>query len=61
MKKLFLYLFLSLLWCSGGIAGEREPGTDEKCFYVFERENIFKEKIVFPSNMLSLGFKIKEY
>ena len=23
-------------------------------------KNIFKEKIVFPSNMLSLGFKIKE-
>ena len=23
-------------------------------------KNIFKEKMVFPSNMLSLGFKIKE-
>ena len=23
-------------------------------------ENIFKEKIIFPSNMLALGFKIKE-
>jgi hypothetical protein len=54
MKKLFLYLFLSLLGCSGGIAGEREPGTDEKCFYVFERENIFEKKFL-PKVKMSEG------
>ena len=50
MKKLLGILVLGLLWCNVGIASEaggiREPGTDEKCFYVFERENIFKKKFL---------------
>jgi len=50
MKKLLGILVLGLLWCNVGFASEaggiREPGTDEKCFYVFERENIFKKKFL---------------
>ena len=46
MKKLLGILFLFLLWCNVGIAAEREPGTDKKCLYVFERENVFKKKFL---------------
>ena len=50
MKKLLGIVVLGLLWCNVGFAsdagGIREPGTDEKCFYVFERENIFKKKFL---------------
>ena len=44
MKKLLGIVVLSLLWCNVGIAAEREPGTDTKCLYVFERENVFERK-----------------
>ena len=46
MKKLLGIVVLGLLWCNVGIAAERVPGTDEKCFYVFERENIFERKFL---------------
>ena len=46
MKKLLGIIVLGLLWCNVGIAAERVPGTDEKCFYVFERENIFERKFL---------------
>jgi len=50
VKKLLGIVVLGLLWCNVGFAsdagGIREPGTDEKCFYVFERENIFKKKFL---------------
>ena len=47
MKKLLGIVVLGLLYCNVGFASEaggiREPGTDEKCFYVYEKENIFKK------------------
>jgi len=50
MKKRLGILFLGLLWCNVGFAGDeggiREPGTDERCFYVYEKENIFKKKFL---------------
>ena len=50
MKKLLGIVVLSLLWCNVGFAGDaggiREPGTDERCFYVYEKENIFKKKFL---------------
>jgi len=54
MKKLLGIVLLGLLWCNVGFAedydskagGIREPGTDKKCFYVFERENIFERKFL---------------
>ena len=46
MKKLLGIVVLSLLWCNVGIAAEREPGTDKKCLYVFEKENVFKKKFL---------------
>ena len=50
MKKLLGILVLGLLWCNVGFAGDaggiREPGTDERCFYVYEKENIFKKKFL---------------
>ena len=46
MKKLLGILVLGLLWCNVGNAGIKEPGTDQKCFSVFERENIFERKFL---------------
>ena len=46
MKKLLGIVVLGLLWCNVGIAAEREPGTDTKCLYVFERENVFERKFL---------------
>ena len=50
MKKLLGIVVLSLLWCNVSFAsdegGIREPGTDERCFYVYEKENIFKKKFL---------------
>jgi len=50
MKKLLAIVVLGLLWCNVGFAGDaggiREPGTDERCFYVYEKENIFKKKFL---------------
>jgi len=50
MKKILIILVLSFLWCNVGFAGDaggiREPGTDERCFYVYEKENIFKKKFL---------------
>jgi len=46
MKKLLGIVVLGLLWCNAGNAEINEPGTDKKCFYVFERENIFKKKFL---------------
>ena len=58
MKKLLGIVVLGLLWCNFGFAskagGIREPGTDQKCFYVFERENIFVRKF-FPKVNKSKG------
>ena len=49
MKKLLGILVLGLLWCNVGFAskagGIREPGTDKKCFYVFEKK-IYLKKII---------------
>ena len=46
MKKLLGIVVLGLLWCNVGIAAGREPGTDTKCLYVFERENVFERKFL---------------
>ena len=58
MKKLLGILLLYLLCCNVGFASEagaiREAGTDQKCFDLFEREKIFKEKFL-PKVKLSEG------
>jgi len=46
MKKFLGILFLCLLWSNVGIAAEKEPGTDKKCLYVYERENVFERKFL---------------
>ena len=46
MKKLLGILLLSLLWSNVGIAAEREPGTDKKCFYQFEKAKVFERKFL---------------
>ena len=50
MKKFLGIVVLGLLWCNVGFAddagGIREPGTDKRCFYVYEKENIFKKKFL---------------
>ena len=50
MRYVFSFLILSILWCNASLAGEvggvKEVGTDQKCFDLFERENIFKEKFL---------------
>lgn len=46
MERILTLIILSLLWCNVGFAAEREPGTDKKCLYVFERENIFERKFL---------------
>ena len=47
MKKFLGIVVLGLLWCNVGFTSEaggiRELGTDKKCFYVFEKKNIFKK------------------
>jgi len=58
VKKLLGILLLYLLCCNVGFASEagaiREAGTDQKCFDLFEREKIFKEKFL-PKVKLSEG------
>jgi hypothetical protein len=49
MKNILGIILLSLLWCNIGITGERKPGTDQKCFDIFEREKIFEKKFL-PKN-----------
>jgi hypothetical protein len=48
--KWLTILTISLLWCHTGLAndtgGIKQVGTDQKCFNLFERENIFKEKFL---------------
>ena len=56
MKKLLGIVVLGLLWCNVGNAEINEPGTDKKCLYVFERENIF-EKILGKKRYPSLSKK----
>ncbi len=34
------------MWSNVGIAGEREPGTDKKCFYQFEKAKVFERKFL---------------
>ena len=46
MKKFLGILFLCLLWSNVGIAAEREPGTDKKCFYQFEKAKVFERKFL---------------
>ena len=46
MKKLLGILALSFLWSNVGIAAEREPGTDKKCFYQFEKAKVFERKFL---------------
>ena len=46
MKKFLGIIFLCLLWSNVGIAAEKEPGTDKKCLYVYERENVFERKFL---------------
>ena len=49
MERILTLIILGLLWCNVGFAAEREPGTDKKCLYVFERENIFEKKIFYKN------------
>ena len=48
MKKLLGIVVLGLLWCNVGFAskagGIREPGIDEKCFFVFENRDYKDQK-----------------
>lgn len=46
MERILTLIILGLLCCNVGFAAEREPGTDKKCLYVFERENIFERKFL---------------
>ena len=46
MKKFLGILFLCLLWSNISIAAEREPGTDKKCFYQFEKAKVFEKKFL---------------
>ncbi|MBO6483318.1 MAG: hypothetical protein HVK33_01375, partial [Pelagibacteraceae bacterium] len=46
MKKILLILALSLLWCNVGNAGINEPGTDQKCFDLFEKKKVFKKEFL---------------
>ena len=50
MKKAIAIIVFGLLWCNVGFAsdagGIREPGTDKRCFSVYEKENIFKKKFL---------------
>ena len=46
MKKFLGILFLCLLWSNVSIATEREPGTDKKCFYQFEKAKVFERKFL---------------
>ena len=59
MKNILGIILLSLLWCNIGITGERKPGTDQKCFDIFEREKIFEKKFL-PKNKESFwgGFLV---
>ena len=38
MKKILGILFIGLLWCNVGIAGEKEPGKDSKCLKIGMKE-----------------------
>ena len=46
MKKIFLILITGLLWCNVGNAGLNEPGTDQKCFDLFEKKKVFKKEFL---------------
>ena len=46
MKKLLGIMVLGLLWCNVGNAGINEPGTDQKCFDLFEKKKVFKEEFL---------------
>ena len=50
MKKLLGIIILGLLCCNVGFAseagGEREPGTDQKCFELFEKKKIFEKEFL---------------
>jgi len=46
VKKILLILALSLLWCNVGNAGINEPGTDQKCFDLFEKKKVFKKEFL---------------
>ena len=65
VTKLLGIVVLGLLWFNVGFAsdagGIREPGTDEKCFYVFERENIFKKKFLPKAKARALGGVLVTY
>ena len=56
MKNILGIILRSLLWCNIGITGERKPGTDQKCFDIFEREKIF-EKVVYFKNVIKVPNK----
>ena len=61
MKKLLAIVFLSFLWSNVGIAAEREPGTDERCLHVFERENIFEKEFLPKAKRKALGGVLVTY
>ena len=46
MKKLLWIVVLGLLWCNVGNAGINEPGTDQKCFDLFEKNKVFKKEFL---------------
>ena len=39
-------MVLGLLWCNVGNAGINEPGTDQKCFDLFEKNKVFKKEFL---------------
>ena len=43
MKKILLILITGLLWCNVGNAGLNEPGTDQKCFDLFEKRKYLRK------------------
>jgi len=44
MKKLLGIVVLGLLWCNVGNAGMYEPGQDQKCRKLIEKEKFFQER-----------------
>ena len=46
MKKILLILIFGLLWCNVGNAGMYEPGQDQKCRKLIEKEKFFEKEVL---------------
>ena len=65
MKELLGIVVLVLLCCNVGFAseagGERETGSDQKCFDLFERKKIFEERLLPNIKKKGLGGVLVAY